>query len=243
MEDIDLSSPNTASGSGEERPRWPARYGIGALVAALGTTIIAGGYAVGPVIAVSEGTGLESDPIAFLMSMFTLDAIFVLSAIGFASVAQPLKWSLFGLRKVRIKKALKWIALGVLIYLPIEITVLFLIGKEGGDEHITVLTLIAFAIVAVIFAPISEEFLFRGFIYQAFRNRMGPWLAAILSSLLFGLLHISTFDNYEWVAGPMAALFGVAMCFIFQKTNSIYTTMSWHAVHNGAVVVLVAVGV
>ena len=42
---------------------------------------------------------------------------------------------------------------------------------------------------AVVVAPVTEEFLFRGLIYRSIRDRHGVALGAIVSALLFGVIH------------------------------------------------------
>lgn len=46
------------------------------------------------------------------------------------------------------------------------------------------------AFVAVIFAPFVEEFVFRGVIYKHIEERKGFWIAALVSSFLFGGMHV-----------------------------------------------------
>lgn len=44
--------------------------------------------------------------------------------------------------------------------------------------------------VVVLLAPLAEELFFRGLLYGTWRKRLGPWPAAILSSLFFGMVHL-----------------------------------------------------
>ncbi len=231
-------APAEAVTKGDEDPKWPARYGLWAYIAAVIAPIITFGNAVAPsLIFAWDEQAFEA--VAFLLIIGVQAAISILAAIGFASVAQTLSRRQFGLRKVKIRKAIKWIFIGILIYLWFDILISIFVDAGGESEtDIGVLGFIALGIVLIVFAPISEEFLFRGFIYQAFRNRMGVVFAALLSSAMFGILHA----GYGWQAIPAATLFGIAACVIFQKTRSLYPGMALHAMHNGVIFVLIIAG-
>lgn len=44
-------------------------------------------------------------------------------------------------------------------------------------------------VAVVVFAPLGEEMLFRGLLFQTLRQRAGLWPAALVSGLVFGLAH------------------------------------------------------
>lgn len=48
-------------------------------------------------------------------------------------------------------------------------------------------------LITVILAPLTEDTIFRGYVYQAFAQRMHKWVAIAGSSLIFALLHIQFF--------------------------------------------------
>lgn len=73
---------------------------------------------------------------------------------------------------------------------------------------------------------ICEELLFRGFILQGLRGSVRPWVAVVVTALLFGLLHMSIYR----LAGTTAL--GVIMGFLVLRTGSIYPAMLFHFVNN-----------
>jgi membrane protease YdiL (CAAX protease family) len=82
---------------------------------------------------------------------------------------------------------------------------------------------------ALIFAPIVEEFFFRGLLQPAFAKWSGsPWKGVVLSGCAFGLFHYS-----YWHTVPALALFGIALGFAYAKTRSLALVMLIHAVFNG----------
>ncbi len=84
--------------------------------------------------------------------------------------------------------------------------------------------------LAVIVAPFCEEWAFRGFVYGAFRTRMTPLLAAILSSTVFATVH--WYSAIGWVS---VFLTGLLFCWLFQRTNSLWPGILAHALFNLAV--------
>ncbi len=91
-------------------------------------------------------------------------------------------------------------------------------------------------IVVVVVAPIVEELFFRGFIYPAFRQRIGVVGAIILSSFLFALAHASLF-----LIIPIMAL-GVALTYLYEATGSLGPPVMLHALNNLLSVILIYYG-
>lgn len=85
---------------------------------------------------------------------------------------------------------------------------------------------IAIIVFAVIIAPITEEFLFRGFLYPALKATLGAALSILLTSLLFGMIHL----NSQAMA-PLAAL-GFVMALSYERTGSLIVPMTVHSLFN-----------
>ena len=142
----------------------------------------------------------------------------------------------FGLRRPPITRATGltvavWIALTALtvlwvVALGIDDDEGPLTERLGTDGTLTVLVLI---MVLTILTPLAEEFLFRGYIYRALRNRQGVWPAAIATGVLFAATHVG------WL--PLAVmvpvvLFGIGMCLLYHWTGSLYPGIALHALNN-----------
>lgn len=82
-------------------------------------------------------------------------------------------------------------------------------------------------VAAAIIAPVFEELMFRGFIFTSLRNRIGPWAAALISTSIFAGLHF-----YSWLGLLSVAIFGLAMCWVYQKTRSLWPGIIFHALYN-----------
>lgn len=85
--------------------------------------------------------------------------------------------------------------------------------------------------MAGVVAPVTEEFLFRGYFYGVLRRYLGVLPALLLTSALFAAIHMN---------GPVfLPLFVLAVCFTlaYEATGSLLTSMVMHALFNSAMLV------
>ena len=79
---------------------------------------------------------------------------------------------------------------------------------------------------AILIVPLAEEMAFRGVIFGELREKMHPIIAALISSLIFGILHgVSVHVVY-------AVFCGVALCMVYHYSESIWVSLTVHAVFN-----------
>jgi hypothetical protein len=83
-------------------------------------------------------------------------------------------------------------------------------------------------LLACVFAPITEELMFRGALFAHLRERFPWWLAAPIVAVLFALMH-----PQSWIALPALAAIAVVFAGIREWRGSIIGCMAAHAVHNG----------
>src|SRR5207302_822583 len=96
-------------------------------------------------------------------------------------------------------------------------------------------------IAAGVVAPFVEELFFRGFLFGVYRRRQPLWLAYIVSSVLFTVLHLEpTRMNVAQMAGLSVGIFTLAMmlAWLYQHTGSLYPGMVAHAVNNATGLIL-----
>lgn len=84
------------------------------------------------------------------------------------------------------------------------------------------LTLLAIGI----FAPIAEEILFRGAIYNLFKDNIGKYVALIISSVLFALIHLNIYQ------ASYTLFIGFFLGIILMKTGSLWLPIIFHIVYN-----------
>lgn len=153
-----------------------------------------------------------------------------------------------GLRAIRWKD-LGYALGGAVIYAMLFVIFLSLVNaiipvdstKEqaiGFDRNITGASLIwAFASL-VILPPIIEEIIFRGFLYGTFRRRnISIAVSIIWTSLIFGALHLkgSSDGSLLWIAFIDTFVLSVVLCYLREKTGSIWASIMLHALKNGLV--------
>ena len=98
------------------------------------------------------------------------------------------------------------------------------IEKEvHGSPHVIALMLF----LACIFAPITEETLFRGMLLGHMRRRHSWILSALFSSVLFAAIH-----PQGWTVIPMLSSVAMVLATIREQRRSIIGSMTAHAIHN-----------
>jgi membrane protease YdiL (CAAX protease family) len=107
--------------------------------------------------------------------------------------------------------------------------------KDVGATHAGTAGIIASVLVLCVIAPFCEEFLFRGFVFGALRNWRGPILAALLTGVLFGAVHVGSAPAVDLV--PLAGL-GVILCAIRQVSGSVYPGIVMHMLNNAVALVI-----
>ena len=88
-------------------------------------------------------------------------------------------------------------------------------------------------VVMVVVAPIYEELMFRGIIWSALQEQLsgtrGLWLASLISSALFAVIHLQ-YGIYE-ISTIM--LLAMLFCYARIKSGSLLLPMAMHIVNNG----------
>jgi membrane protease YdiL (CAAX protease family) len=83
-------------------------------------------------------------------------------------------------------------------------------------------------ILACIFAPITEELMFRGALFAHLRERFGWWISAPIVAVIFAIIH-----PQSWIALPALATLALVFAAIREWRGSIVGCMAAHALHNG----------
>jgi membrane protease YdiL (CAAX protease family) len=85
------------------------------------------------------------------------------------------------------------------------------------------------AVLAIVAAPIFEEYLFRGLIFQGLARTVPLRWAVIGSATLFAIIHPP-------VSFPAVFALGIAAAIVFHRTRSFWAAVTVHAVYNALVV-------
>ena len=136
---------------------------------------------------------------------------------------------------------------GFLVYIAIFYAISTLAGKliSGFDAnqkqnvgfqsaHGTVPLLITF-VSLVILPPIAEEIIFRGYLFSGLRTKIKFIYAAIITSALFAVPHLleGQSGGTLWIAGLDTFVLSMVLCYLREKTKSLWPGIMLHALKNG----------
>jgi len=207
---------------------------------------LVGSIVVG-VVAQAAGTSLtHPTPAVSLVENLVFDLSFVAAAIYFGARAAPghLRPADFGFRRVNLGLALKAFFAAACSYYIVTALYAALIGTHAKDKlpselgvHRSTAALIGAAVFVCVVAPICEETFFRGFVFGALRRwrielfgrEIGTLVAAIVTGILFGVVHLGSAPAVYLV--PLGFL-GFVLCVVRWKTRSLYPCMALHSFNN-----------
>lgn len=146
-----------------------------------------------------------------------------------------------------MKISLKYwlIGLTIMIISNLIINLISKGGIAGNEESVRELIdklPIYMLLHLVIYAPITEELIFRRSFKNSFNNK---YLYIITTGLIFGGMHIiSNITSWTQILYiiPYSAL-GIAFGALYKKTNNIFSTISIHAIHNFLTLILYIIAI
>jgi uncharacterized protein len=203
--------------------------GFGAIILGL---LVAGGLVVAFV---------NGEPDRTLAGLVPQGLLFVGIPIAIAATRVSSRpWRVMGF--VRFKASDLWLVL-LGVFAQIVITVAFaqlfftpeqdtLVEDVNFDE--TTFTAIATVFLIVVAAPITEETLFRGLFFGGLRTVAPFWVAAAVSGVIFGAVHLGSGDVA--VAG-LLAFFGVVLAWLYEKTGSLGPPILLHMLNNSLAII------
>ena len=157
--------------------------------------------------------------------------IFLPAIICLIAQKEKIGFKKLGFRKLRISTAFL-VALYTLLCLPLvtvvnAISMLFVDNTvvEISSEILAVPFPVAFFMIAML-GPFSEEFVFRGMIFQGHRKDGNTLGAILLSALTFSFMHMN-FNQAGY-----AFVIGIALAFVMLATNSFWAPMIMHLMIN-----------
>ncbi len=141
----------------------------------------------------------------------TLSRSIIIGAIGFVAIYIVL-----------IPVSLLWKLTLTVLQIEFDDQLPVLLIQNGGSN----LEMSLMAILVVIAAPISEELVYRGFLYRYLNHRLSPVLAIIISSVLFAMMHQNVFSLV-----PLFAL-GSALCIVYRLSGNLVSSIVMHSLFN-----------
>jgi membrane protease YdiL (CAAX protease family) len=195
--------------------------------------------------------GLDpTSPVATLISVTISGIVYFLLVRLLVVDTGALSWREMGWRRPDTGVA-REILSGALLAFPVTILVAVLaavlvqlIGAAPDSVVQPSPTAAGFAVnllAAIVVAPVSEEFFFRGFATTAWLRRVGVESAIVRGALFFAAAHILTVGGDTFALGAERALFAfiarlpvaLALGWVFVRSRSLYASIGLHALFNG----------
>lgn len=216
---------------------WPVWTGFAALLGAL--FLAAAGGLIVDIPAIVLGVKITSShtPAGLaLADTVVQDVAFVLAVVLFARLGRRTvrSWQ-FGLRSTPARRAAGLVVLTILAFLLFSVIWAAVVNtpKEKLLEQLganqTTLLLALSALLTTVIAPISEEILFRGYIFAALSKWRGWLPAATITGVLFGAVHVGSAPVADLI--PLAVL-GFVLCVLYRRTGSLYPCIAAHSLNN-----------
>ena len=227
----------------DEHPPWPvwtapAAVALGLVLGSFGTIIV-------DVIGSAGGSTVSNpSPATSIIADIVFDLCFVAAALWLARWRGGARPADFGFRRIRLSTGVGAVVAAAVAYYGLTALYSALVHLHGKDKlpselgatHSTA-ALVAASLFVCAIAPMCEEFFFRGFVFGALRNiplRLGridggPWIAAVLTGILFGLAHTGSASSQYLI--PLGFL-GFVLCLVRWRTGSLYPCMALHSANN-----------
>lgn len=145
-------------------------------------------------------------------------------AMGRAFSLRMVPWAVLAWGSYMIVSVL---VLLVLTNLPVPGIDLDQIQNVGFDNLVGRFEYVAAFLALVVFAPLFEEIIFRGYLFGRLRGISGFWVSAILTSLTFAILH------FQFNVGVDVFVLSIFLCLLREKFDSIWPGVLVHALKNG----------
>lgn len=180
--------------------------------------------------------GIVDDPFSFEAAALWSLMIFTVALIPILILTNQTKEYPFRHEeKLPLHQSLGWIVLGFFLAIFVQgfagAIETYVFKIEAGSENTQQLVEIAksfpaFFIVFTIIGPILEEIVFRKVIFGALYARFNFWIAVIISSLIFGIVHLEIEHLLIYTA------MGATFAFLYVKTKRLIVPIMTHILMN-----------
>jgi membrane protease YdiL (CAAX protease family) len=138
-----------------------------------------------------------------------------------------IRWNAIGLIKI---KRINYKEISICMWYGLILAIIFEALEYSNKTFLSYHVPVGFLghLVAVIFAPIYEEIIFRGFLFNYLCARNTILTSLFLTSFIFALTHL----GIGWPNLILAFVLGVCFNVIYIKYGNVYSCISTHMTHN-----------
>lgn len=210
------------------------------LIVAFGSVrLLAGLIAALAAAKMDEGAGLP-----LVLGMLLFQTLAILGAIRFLVLRQyGLRWADLGLRPATPKWHRRGLGLAILLLPTVALINGILLPRVVGEEFhnpqlyavapsgFSWTAMAAMLVMAGFVAPFGEELAFRGLLFTWLRGHLGVPAAALLSGLIFAVLHGVP------ILIPALTAIGIALALLYHRCGSLWPVILAHGTFNGIMVI------
>ncbi|MEO6845116.1 MAG: CPBP family intramembrane glutamic endopeptidase [Ginsengibacter sp.] len=141
--------------------------------------------------------------------------------------------------EISAKGIVKNLILGLLIGVALQSLTVFVIYLNNGFQVVSVnpVSFIIIPLTVALTVAIFEEILIRGILFRIVEEKLGSWLALIMSAIIFGALHLmnpeSSFISAVCVAVEGGLLLGAAYIYSRNLWLPIAIHFAWNFMQSG----------
>lgn len=161
-------------------------------------------------------------------------AIILLCPLAYAWYMKADAKHLFSIQPIKPGKLLGSLMIGVSAFLAALVIGTLLMpvfpesmqGLSQIDEMFKSESALSLIFVVAVMPAIGEELLFRGFVFGTLREKGRPWIAVLVTTLIFAAYHMSLIKMFT------IGIVGFGLTFVVYKTGSIAASMCVHFCNN-----------
>lgn len=195
------------------------------------------------------GISVTDGGVAFLLAAIVMQLFTFAGVLAWLRIRGGLSWRLLGPVRPSWGRVPIGLVVGIVGFLGVTLLILVVEAASGGvapPEQLAMESALgsgpAFVlgvVMAVGLAPVVEEVIFRGVLFQALRRRFGLYPALLVSGAVFAVLHTELTEPLYLLA---LWLLGVWLAAAFHRTGTLLVPVIGHATFNGVAIGLAYLG-
>lgn len=240
VDDRPWPEPRTDGTTPETALRVPFSIGIG--LSLVIWSVVA--QLVAAIFFAAAGTDLDS-PVSLRMVVVASQGLTLAGALLAMRASGRLSWRLWGPTRPQVRDLAMGLGVGLAGYaIVITWAVLYTVafGEPAPtdqalleDLSVSTTVLVLSFVAAAVLAPVVEEVIFRGVLFQAARRQLGLWPGVALSTFVFTVVHVELYPPlglFQPVGLGGLVLLGAWLAWMFHRTGSLAVPIIGHAVFN-----------
>lgn len=115
-------------------------------------------------------------------------------------------------------------------------------NNQNGLNELMQQNMILHHFMIIVLSPCLEELVFRGAIFRSLRAHSNFWISAFISSILFGLIHVSSsLILGNWLDFTYLILYaglGLLFCCTYEYNKSVLACILMHMIYNACTLII-----